>query len=117
MRQLKLWVVRMWIHYFVRLDPKEKCPACGIRQFHPQRYDTRSKTVLNRCSTLHIDEAHGFGCGAIWSSKCLINPAHWEATMRVQDEDGKQDVEQNTSIFVPASREPVKIDASKGRSA
>lgn len=102
-------LLRYYIHYFVKIDPLGKCPSCGIRQSHPIKYDSASKKVLNWCRTRHADERATFGCGAIWSSDCLVNPANWESVIQTQETEGNVEVKQPESVFtgpVEVTREP-----------
>jgi hypothetical protein len=105
------WFYRYYIHYFVRVDPQMKCPSCGIRQPHQQKYDTDSKAIMNWCRTLHMPAERIYGCGAIWSTPCLVNPSAWEAVVQTQEEEGQVRVGQPEQIFV--TREPKVITQEK----
>lgn len=103
------WFFRYYLHYFVQADRKEKCPSCGIRQYHPMKYDLGSKKVLHYCKTLHAEDKTAIGCGAIWGIDCLVNPTKWEIVETSVDEQGRATVEQPEKKFVHVSREPIIV--------
>lgn len=115
-RTFMLWLTRYYIWYCVKSDRKEKCPSCGVRQLHPMRYDTSSKKILHMCKTSYVPDSTIVGCGAVWATDCLRNPADWEVVEREQDEEGRMKVGQPNGKF-DVSREPTIISSDKKKGA
>jgi hypothetical protein len=62
-----VWFTRLYIHYFVGIDRKSKCPACGTRKRHKIKFNPVYMALLHQCAF----------CEAVWGEPSLINASQW----------------------------------------
>lgn len=74
LRPLVVFINRLWIYYFVKVNRHAKCPACGRRDVHKIEWSPVYEHVMHQHNTPEV------GCGAIWGEKPLLSIELWRVT-------------------------------------
>lgn len=69
---------RLRVHYLVHVDPKAKCPACGMRKRHEIRWSLDFKALIHACKL----------CGANWTEQPIVKADAWVAVTIVEEQPG-----------------------------
>lgn len=101
-RELRFWINRWWVHYFLQVDPKAKCPACGVRRKHKIVYSTAYGALVHQCSF----------CSAAWGERPLVQSTSWAVAMPELSPEEQQQ-QQERPPWYGASREPRVISEKK----
>jgi hypothetical protein len=89
----RLWCVKLYIHYCVRVDKKHKCPACGHRKKHKIVYSESYRALIHQCTF----------CAAVFSEQPLLAAELWKV------EPEMEPAEERSSAMPPgAPREPLR---------
>lgn len=96
----RLRLAQYYLHYFVHVDLKEKCPACGTRDKHKIKFVRRYGRLIHICAF----------CEAAWGTNPLLNYAQWKVD-GLDDSDSQETEPARSSegTVSGASREPIVI--------
>lgn len=91
-------IMRWYVHRYVHISSKAKCPACGVLAKHDVRWSPLHSAVLHVCAR----------CQAPWTEQPLVQAEHWRCDVIVQEDDGStQDADGTiTTTVQTAQREP-----------
>ena len=88
--QLRFWLTKLYVHYFVRVDKKSKCPGCGHRLLHPILFSPVQQKLVHQCTF----------CKAAWTEPPVRQATDWSLPVREEPEEPR--------IGYGAQREPVR---------
>jgi len=86
----------LYVHYFVRVDERDKCPGCGTRAKHEIKFVRAYAKLIHNCKF----------CGAVWATDPLVPYTQWEVKGL---EDVQQPAAQAEDRAYAASREPIVL--------
>jgi hypothetical protein len=109
------YLLRIYIHYFVRVSRRAKCPGCGSRRKHEIVFSgahivgdhSTPGAILHRCVE----------CKAVYSDLTLVDPAEW-VVQAPADPDASTSSDPRSAGLIPrspgeASREPLPFPAAR----
>jgi hypothetical protein len=86
------WLIKLYVHYRVRVDPRSKCPACGHRETHKIVFSPLYEKLIHRCTF----------CDAVWPEAPMVKTENWLIRVQPQME------EQGPRVPFGAQREPIR---------
>lgn len=90
--QLRFWLTKLYVHYFVRVDPKSKCPACGHRVRHQIVFSPRQQNLIHQCAF----------CKAAWAEPPVAQSTAWSIPAKEEPEP------EEPRVPFGAQREPLR---------